>query len=277
MAWAWRELIELYNKLEENGDPVCPIAHTYIAVHVAVLIDADGDFLCATVPSVKGQLTPVPCTIESESRTSNVAPHLISDQLQYVSDVPGFKSKHRAYLNQLEAYVSSNPMDMYAAAVLRYASKGTVYSDIKDILPNNQLPEKNLNVLFAVYGSPYNGEDLLWTEHYLSTLEPNGICYVTGKRDYIPKTYPRNILSTNGKERLFLSGFPVGYIASQKIIHVLQYMAYGKYNHDRVDAEYKIHGYLSGSISEEDLKRWIDKEYPGKWNGFIKILNVNEA
>ena len=38
MANAWEELVELYDKLEEAGKPVCPIAHTYITAHIAVLI-----------------------------------------------------------------------------------------------------------------------------------------------------------------------------------------------------------------------------------------------
>lgn len=37
MSWAWGELIELYDKLEAGGKPVCPIAHTYITAHIAIL------------------------------------------------------------------------------------------------------------------------------------------------------------------------------------------------------------------------------------------------
>lgn len=273
----WGSLIKLYDNLTKYGKPVCPIAHTYISVNIAVLLDKDGNFLCAMVPPVKGELTPVPCTIESECRTSNVAPHLISDQIQYVCNIPGHKKKHVAYIKQLEKYVSNNQKDSYADAVLKYISKDTVYNDIKNIIPkNNPFPVAKLNVLFAVYGSPYNGKDPSWTEYYLSTLKPNGICCVTGKKDFIPKTYPAGILSSNGRERLFLSGSPVGYIASQKIIHALQYMLYGKHNYDRVDAEYRIQNYLSGDTSEKELKEWLDEEYPGKWDVFIKLLNGEE-
>ena len=274
----WESLAGLYDNLIKDGKPVCPIAHTYIAVHIAILLDQDGNFLCAMEPSVKGQLTPVPCTIESDSRTSGVAPHLISDQIQYVCNVSGRKKKHIAYIKQLEEYVSNNQKDSYAYAVLKYVSKGTVYDDIKTIIPkNNPFPVEKLNVLFAVYKNPYNGNDPLWTEYYLSTIKPNGICYVTGKKDFIPHTYPAGILSSNGRERLFLSGSPVGYIASQKIIHALQYMIYGKHNYDRIEAEYKIQDYLSGDASEKELKEWVDKEYPGKWDVFIKLLNGEEA
>lgn len=270
----WESVVNLYDNLVKNGKPVCPIAHTCISAHIAVLIDKDGKFLCAMEPAVKGQLIPVPCTIDSECRTSNVAPHLISDQLQYVSELPKFESKHKAYIRQLEKYVNENPGDLYASAVFKYVSKGTVYADIKNIIPkSSSYPIEKLNALFAVYGIHSNGEDPLWTKYYLSTLKPNGTCCVTGKKDFIPNSYPANILSSNGKERLFFSDSPVGYIASQKIIHALQYIAYTKRNHDRSDSEYKILGYLSGDMSEKELKEWVDKKYPGKWDNFIKILD----
>lgn len=270
----WESLVGLYDNLVKDGKPVCPIAHTYIAVHIAILLDQDGNFLCAMEPPVKGEMIPVPCTIESESRTSGVAPHLISDQLQYISEFPKFENKHKAYISQLKKYVNKNPRDLYAEAIFKYVSKGTVYADIKNVIPKSTTyPIEKLNALFAVYGIPYEGQDPLWTEYYLSTLKPNGICCVTGKQDFIPKTYPACILSPNGKERFFLTGSPVGYIAGQKIIHALQYLMYGKSNHDRVEAEYKIQGYLSGDISESELKEWVDQEYPSVWDGFIKSLN----
>ena len=270
----WESLVKLYDNLVAEGKPVCPIAHTCISVHIAVLLSQAGEFLCAMVPPVRGELTPVPCTIESESRTSGVAPHLISDQLQYVSQLKKFKTKHQAYIKQLGDYVHKNQQDEYARAVFKYVSKGTVYNDIKNIIPkDNPFPIQNLNILFVVYGNQYNGQDPMWTEYYLSTLKPNGICCVTGEKVFIPKTHTRGIMSAGGNEKLFVSGSPVGYVASQKINHALQYIIYEKHNHDRVEAEYKIKEYMSGEITERELKEWTEKEYPGKWNKFIRILN----
>ena len=73
-------------------------------------------------------------------------------------------------------------------------------------------------------------------------------------------------------ERLFLEGAGVGYTASQKIIHTIQYLVYASKNENRVEAESHIRNYLEGNTSEENLKRWIEKEYPGKWNQFINLL-----
>ena len=59
-------LINAYDALAESGATVCPIAHTYMTVHIAVLLNKKGEFLCAKTPDIKGELVRVPCTDESE-------------------------------------------------------------------------------------------------------------------------------------------------------------------------------------------------------------------
>ena len=281
MSWAWEELIELYDKLEENGKPVCPIAHTYITAHIAILIDKSGNFLAAMNPEVKGELVAVPCTVESEARTSNIAPHLISDQIQYVAEFPQYEDKHKKYLKQLKKYLKNNPNDLYAEAVYRYTSKDTLMDDIKSLLfEKENIRQKN--VVFAVYGLKTDGRNPLWTNYYTSKiLKPNGICSITGKPDYIPGSYPRDILAPGDRARLFitrenpLDNYPKnapGYIASQKAIHALQYMIYGAENEERVEAEYNILHYIRGETKKEELKKWVDNKYPGKWEKFIRFL-----
>ena len=68
-----------------------------------------------------------------------------------------------------------------------------------------------------------------------------------------------------------------GYIASQKIIHALQYIIYGHENYERVKAKYEINKYLRDEIAEDDLKEWIEKRYPGKRDTFIKILKSGDV
>ena len=286
MAFAWGELVELYDKLKADGKPVCPIAHTYITAHIAILIDKNGNFLAAMIPEVKGELVAVPCTVESEGRTNNVAPHLISDQIQYVSEFPQYEDMHKKYLDQLKNYLKNNYDDIYAKAVYKYTSKGTLIDDISNLLAG----DKNIrhkNVVFAVYGENTSGQDVLWTDYYIHNfLKINGICSVTGKPDYIPTSYPRGIFAPGDRARLFitrdnvLNNYPQnapGYIASQKIIHALQYMLYASDNAERVEAEYNILHYAKGEKTKEDVKTWVNEKYPGKWEEFINILeNENE-
>ena len=284
MASPWEALVELYDKLRAAGKPVCPIAHTYISANIAILLDKDGNFLAAMRPPVHGEVVAVPCTIESEGRTSNVAPHLISDQIKYIADRPGQSAKHKAYIKQLKKYTENNSDDIYAKAVYNYVIKNTVMDDIKEVMTKKAtIPIDNNNIVFAVYGLPeYDGKDLKWAEYYTKKLLPHtGMCSITGQPDYIPKTYPRDILYPGDRGRLFitrenpLDDYPKnapGYIASQKAMHALQYMIYAADNAERVEAEYKIVDFLDGRLTEKELKRWVAKKYPGKAEKFFKIL-----
>ena len=141
---------------------------------------------------------------------------------------------------------------------------------------------RQTNVIFAVYGlEDTNGADKMWTDYYVKMLPINGICSVTGKRDYIPDSYPPGILSSGDKARLFITkDNPLdlrpkagpGYIASQKIIHALQYMIYGARNVEETESKYKTLDYVRGDISQDELKEWVDKNYPEKWDLFIFML-----
>lgn len=266
-------LIKYYDNLTEAGEPVCPIAHRYITVHILVVLSQEGGFIHAAAPEIK-ELACVPCTIESESRTSNIAPHLLHDSLAYVADYsPKYKKRHDAYINQLKNYVKQCPQDLYANAIYKYIIKGTLMADIKNVLPKQtNFPPENLNVVFGVYGMESDSIDLNWTNWYLSQLRPNGVCNITGQQDHIPAAYPKCITSIGGTEVLFAQDSHVGYVASQKIIHAIQYMTYGKKSYDKTEAEYQLQGFLKGEISEIDLKKWADKKYPGKWERLRDIL-----
>lgn len=273
------ELINLYDMLMDAGEPICPVAHTYITAHICVLLDRCGNFLAATRAPVDGELVAVPCTIESEARTSNVAPHLISDQVGYVIRWPGMEKRHEAYIDQLKRYVESVPDDIYAAAVYKHAKTGLLIDEIRNLMP--KLNPVKTNVIFSVYGMPSNGRDLLWTEHYTASLPKTGVCSITGELDYIPLSYPRDLRMPGDRARLIianqrpLDSMPsnsVGYVASQKCCHAIQYMAYGRDRYYTVETVYKVMNYLNGELEEEDLKKWINTVAPGKWSTLMRIL-----
>lgn len=280
MEFVWESLCTQYDLLTKSDKKICPIVHTYITAHIGILLDKQGNLLVALSPEVEGELIPVPCTIESDCRTRNLAPHLLSDQLEYLTILNGtFRNReaHRLYMQQLKGYVAQNPDDEYASAIYAYVSSKNLYTDIKQIIPQvNNTPMRKLNVIFCVEGIDQEGVDPLWTEYYTTkVLKPNGICALTGKEDYIPDAYPGNILSSSDFGKLFLGGdsrTPVGYITSQKIIHVLQYKLYGEFNEKLTEARYKTFDFLSGKISEDDMREWVEQNYTGKWDGFISRL-----
>lgn len=234
-------MFENLAKYYDQIQGVCPIAHTYITAHIGILIDKSGKFLIVKDVSDTRELVPVPCTIESESRTSNVAPHVISDNLSYVGNLPKYKERFNEYIIQLQEYVKSDigKDDEYANAVYKYVKNGSVYDDVRDIIDSRKwaFTKDKINIVFGVYGLENEGSDNLWTDYYVGKLDVNGICCVTGKPDHIPQTFPGNILSPNSHARLFISGAQVGYIASQKIIHALQWMIYANKNKYRVEVE----------------------------------------
>ena len=274
------DLVSLYDALLEAGEPICPVAHTYITAHICVLLDKNGNFLAAMSAPVDGELVAVPCTIESEARTSNIAPHLISDQVGYVTQYPKMEDRHAAYLEQLGKYVKAVPDDEYAAAVYKHVQTGLLMDEIHDLIP--KINPSKANVVFSVYGIPSEGQDLKWTEYYVASLPKTDICSITGDLDYIPSSYPRDLRSPGDRARLFIAkqnpldsmpGNSAGYVASQKCCHAIQYMAYGKDRHRISESIYMVTDYLNGEVSEEDLKKWFDKVAPHKWNTLMKILS----
>lgn len=266
--------MKYYDILVEKGELVCPIAHTYLTVHIGVLINLKGEFLCAKIPDIKGEIICAPCTISSETRTSNIAPHLLHDNICYVADFGAkYTEHHKEYKHQLKYYVEQCPYDIYAGAVYKYIAKDTLMEDIKDILPKKtEIPLEKMNIVFCVYELKTEGRDDDWTKYYLSQLQPNGICHLTGKQEYIPSAYPKCITSKSGKEVLFGKESHVGYIASQKIIHTLQYLSYGRKNKERVEIEEKLQGLFKGELNMEELKEWTDENYPGRWKKLLGIL-----
>lgn len=182
-------LINAYDALIESGAEVCPIAHTYMTVHIAVLLNKKGEFLCAKIPDIKGELARVPCTDESGRRTCGDYPHLLHDNLCYVAPFGSKPNRHKAYISQLEEYTKANPKDLYAAAIYNYAKNGDILHDLKDIISNFDL----------------------------------------------------------------------------------------KMPLDKANVALYIQDYMRGKKTEDELKQWIDKRYPGKWDGFINILKNGEV
>ena len=67
----WKEILQVY---EDMGvEDIIPIAHTRVKPNIKVLLDESGNFVGAML-NEQDRFT-IPCTIESESRTS-VARHI---------------------------------------------------------------------------------------------------------------------------------------------------------------------------------------------------------
>lgn len=248
----WEHLLKVY---EDMGvEEIIPIAHTRIHPHIKVLLDEYGNYIGA-MRNGKDRFT-IPCTIESESRTSGNDPHPIHDNLQYLSEDYNEK-KHEKYMEQLGAYISEVD-DKLAKAVYAFAEKNCIRECLKNFFKKIPVPEEKIVVCFVMAARSEvteagirgdyeeyclhllrsgDGQNKQWRDYYLKKLKPNGICSITGNEDFIPPTYPKGIRFSGDSGKLFmasssnimLAGMPAlapGYIASQKILHTLQCLNY---------------------------------------------------
>lgn len=252
----WKEILQVY---EDMGvEDIIPIAHTRVKPNIKVLLDESGNFVGAML-NEQDRFT-IPCTIESESRTSGCAPHPIHDNMQYLYEYDDTKEKHESYMKQLKEYIEEVD-DELAESVYRFLEKGLLRDCIKDLLKKVNLPEEKVMICFVMVTREIltkasipgeyedfclyalragDGQDFQWRDYYLKKLEPNGICSITGKVDFIPPTYPKWIRNSRDTAKLFVGGAPQkqkenlnsmpvinpGYVISQKIIHTLQCMDY---------------------------------------------------
>lgn len=166
--------MELYDVYEKNKEQIgekktnkfkqevilLPISHTTQTAHIEVNITEDGEFHTATVLGKNdNRNTVIPCTLESASRSSNLAPYPLHDKLCYVAgdyvkyggtvktkdfvEYGGKKKKgdpHFAYLNNLKLWVSSSHANEKVKIIYEYLSKGCL---IRDLISQGVLHEDN--------------------------------------------------------------------------------------------------------------------------------------
>ena len=119
----WKEILDIYERM--GVENIIPIAHTRIKPNIKVLLDESGNFVGATL-NEQDRFT-IPCTIESESRTSGCAPHPIHDNMQYLCNEyndPKCKEKNESYMKQLGEYIEEVD-DELAKSVYKISRKRT--------------------------------------------------------------------------------------------------------------------------------------------------------
>ncbi len=144
MSWI-HKLYETYEQcagaLQFSSKPPLPVSHTNQQAHIEITIDIKGNFLRAVALSREETLLPV--TEDSASRTSNEAPHPLSDKIQYcAADYPLFGGKKKSYyhdrrpagnhgyVGQLSDWCQSEFFHQKAKAVYEYVRKETVVADL---------------------------------------------------------------------------------------------------------------------------------------------------
>lgn len=261
-AMSWIEkLYETYDQCADwpqfASNPLLPIGHTTQQAHIEIVLDSHGAFRRATVLSSEDRTTVVPCTEESGGR-AGIKPvsHPLCDKLQYLAGdfldfgggvTAGFvtdpQEPHRAYVDGLSAWASSNYGHPKLKSILAYVRKGQVVHDLirGGILLANASgrllkewagDKRTAPPIFKVIanpedsfvrwrveapGNPSSGtwEDPTlvksWIAYYAIHQSKQGLCMVTGKHTILAEQHPAKLRNAGDKAKLISSNDSSGY------------------------------------------------------------------
>lgn len=246
----------------EDSSIMAPIAHIIKRASIIITIDIDGNFKDATLVSQDAPKIIIPATEASAGRSSNICAHPLCDKLEYL--MPGNKKKFDDYIGQLRKWATSDQSHPKVKAVLSYAEKGNVWTDlVKCGLMKSDKSEmakdKDKMICWSVLGCApedcWNDKELVeaFIEYYRASRDKQGaFCMVQGERGTAAKQHPKGIASKYGNAKLIsandASGFTyrgrfvedwqaatVGYDTSQKAHNALQWLIenQGRYCADR--------------------------------------------
>ena len=122
------------NKNINRTDILLPIFHSLMSGHITVSIDMQGNFLDVVFAGPDDDIkTIIPVTLDSDSRTSGIAPHALNDRIDYITgDLKSYyilkdggksnENRHDAYIKQLEKWSESPFATPQVQACLLYTS-----------------------------------------------------------------------------------------------------------------------------------------------------------
>ena len=120
--------------------PLLPLFHSLQQAHVTIVINKDGQFVCAFVNRPDDSSTIIPVTEDSESRSSGIASHPLCDKLKYVAqdsvdffqkdDKLELEKSHKYYLELLDSWKEQDSDNSMLQAIWTYVKKGTLIRDL---------------------------------------------------------------------------------------------------------------------------------------------------
>jgi CRISPR-associated protein Csd1 len=129
---------------DEKEVPLLPICHTLQNAHIQLVIDADGNFLRASIITKNEAQTIIPCTENSAGRTGRKPKcHPLCDSLQFIAGdflnyggvvTSGYltnpQESHDIFLKTLGNWCDSEHKHEKAIAILKYVKKNRVITDL---------------------------------------------------------------------------------------------------------------------------------------------------
>ncbi len=211
---------------DEHPIVLMPLSHLTVNAIAEIRLNKKGEFLGAEKVEKKDQVTIIPVTEDSASRSSGISPMPLFDKLSYISadydDVANEKKSKKAYY---EAYIEnlhkwSDLPDTPAnvKAVCSYLDKGTVMHDLKNaevydgtdgfvrfvVISDSEEPEQSKTWLDDRIHKSFE-------KYYNSTLEDYDIDYVTGEIRSVTQKLPAKLRNTGDKAKLISSNDTSGY------------------------------------------------------------------
>ena len=245
---------DLVGKGREGHQVLAPVAHKIANADLEITLEPDGRFSSARLLGKEEPKIIIPVTEESAGRTSGACPHPLCDQLCYLA--PYNEEKHRLYVEQLAAWVSSPYSHPMLRPILTYVQGGTILADLAksgliELDEAGTPKDEKLLVRWRVHsiGTPLDG---CWEQPslakafqdwYASQLSERGqaLCMITGE-DAPPATqHLKGVIASSGNAKLisandstnftFRGRFTddsqaatISYEASQKAHNALQWL-----------------------------------------------------
>lgn len=292
MSWI-QKLYETYeNCISEVGNvgtdektPLLPIAHSTQNAQIEIVISGDGDFRSARILEKGEDVTIIPVTEDSATRSSGITPHPLSDKLQYVAgDYSKYVEKKKGeeffnkYIKQLENWCSSKYCNKKVNAIFKYLNKKKLISDLIDykilICDENDKLKKDAKIgtvnqsdAFIRFRVEIFGENdsAVWLDkgiyesyikYYLSLQKNSDLCYVQGREIPCSEKHPAKVRNTADKAKLISANDSNGFTYRGRFSDKNQVVSIG------YETSQKAHNAL----------RWlIDKQ--GYRNGYQVIVS----
>lgn len=237
MSWITK-LNETYDNCSSVvGKPIedltlLPIAHSTQNAQIEIVIDKNGNFLRANIVDKEDNVTVIPVTEDSSSRSNGISPHPLCDKLIYVAgDLEKYIEKncyqyHQVYMDALKKWCQSPYRHEKIVAIYEYLNKETVISDLCNanvllLTEDNILDDKTKIATIAqtdafirfVIEEVGNSEQesCVWKDkevydsflrYYMDSFSEKDLCYVSGEYTFCSEKHPSKIRHTGDKSKL---------------------------------------------------------------------------
>lgn len=213
--------VRKYGKKEvEETIVLLPQSHLTINAIAEIRLKENGEFIGANKVDKADQITIVPVTEDSGSRSSGITPMPLCDKLSYIAgDYDDYakedKSKracYEAYMQSLHPWADLADTPVKVKAICNYLDKGSV---MKDLTAAEVYDGTDGFVRFIVVNESNTAEETkTWLNeeiyksfiaYYNSTLEDIGIDYTTGEECAITQKLPAKIRNSGDKAKIISS------------------------------------------------------------------------